>query len=161
RVRSHHAPPRRRQLAAGHRGDAGRPDRTRLSRSEEAMAQALTQPLSGERICDPTAVPLVTTTLAVEGMHCGGCMRKVETALAGVRGVVTARANLSAARALVVHEATEVSSADLVEALRGAGFKAAELIADPADIESASDRAFLQRAGVAGFAAANIMLLSV
>ena len=39
---------------------------------------------------------LATTTLAVANMHCGGCMRKVETTLAAIPGVVSARANLSA-----------------------------------------------------------------
>ena len=33
-------------------------------------------------------------TLAIENMHCGGCMRSVERAALGVRGVETARASL-------------------------------------------------------------------
>ncbi len=60
-----------------------------------------------------------TTTLVVENMHCGGCMRKVEAALAGVPGVASARANLSARRVTAVHGAAGVNSADLVEALAG------------------------------------------
>jgi len=34
-------------------------------------------------------------TLIVENMHCGGCMRKVETAAMAVPGTLAARANLS------------------------------------------------------------------
>ena len=88
-------------------------------------------------------------------------MRKVEAALAGVPGVASARANLSARRATAVHGAAGVNSADLVDALARAGFKAAELADEVASEAQASDKDFLKRLGVAGFAAANIMLLSV
>jgi P-type Cu2+ transporter len=101
------------------------------------------------------------TTLAVENMHCGGCMRKVEAALAGVPGVASARANLSARRVTAVHASAGVNPADLVEALGRAGFKAAELSDRVADETKSGDQDFLKRLGVAGFAAANIMLLSV
>ncbi|HZV20403.1 MAG TPA: heavy metal-associated domain-containing protein, partial [Hyphomicrobiales bacterium] len=37
-------------------------------------------------------------TLAVPDMTCGGCLRKVEAALAAVPGVMSARANLSERR---------------------------------------------------------------
>jgi Cu2+-exporting ATPase len=99
--------------------------------------------------------------LAVEGMHCGGCMRKVEMALTAVPGVVSARANLSARRVAAVHETACVTSVDLVEALGRAGFKAAELAEASAESTRDADQILLKRAGVAGFAAANIMLLSV
>ena len=127
------------------------------------MAQALTQMAVGSHMKSPAdAVPkCVTTTLAVEGMHCGGCMRKVELALAGVPGVASARANLSAGRVAVVHNASGLNSVDLVEALGRAGFKAAELSQDAAEPATTADQALLKRVGVAGFAAANIMLLSV
>ena len=104
---------------------------------------------------------LATTTLVVENMHCGGCMRKVEAALAGVPGVTSARANLSARRATAVHGDAGVNSADLVDALARAGFKAAELADEAASEPQAGDKDFFKRLGVAGFAAANIMLLSV
>ncbi len=104
---------------------------------------------------------LETTTLAVENMHCGGCMRKVEAALAAVPGVTGARANLSARRVTAVHSQAGVNAADLVEALARAGFRAAELVDGTADPAKAADQEFLKRLGVAGFAAANIMLLSV
>jgi Cu2+-exporting ATPase len=108
------------------------------------------------------AAPAVMTTLAVENMHCGGCMRKVEAALAAVPGVTAARANLSARRVTAMHSASGVGAADLVDALAHAGYKAAELADDGADAPAkTADRDLLKRVGVAGFAAANIMLLSV
>jgi Cu2+-exporting ATPase len=94
-------------------------------------------------------------------MHCGGCMRKVEAALAAVPGVAGARVNLSLKRVTAMHVPAGVNAADLVEALARAGFTAAELSEDAGDKARADDRDFLERVGVAGFAAANIMLLSV
>ena len=105
---------------------------------------------------------LQTITLAVENMSCGGCMRKVEKALLEVPGVVSARANLSARRATVIFGQAQTSAAPLVDALGQIGFKAAEL-APEAVVDSGQNvgRQLLSRLAVAGFAAANIMLLSV
>ena len=126
------------------------------------MAQALSRlPLGSRDDVDSRHVQCVTTTLAVEGMHCGGCMRKVELALAAVPGVISARANLSARRVAAVHRATGVTGIDLIEALDRIGFKAAELAGTGAELTKAPDQALLKRVGIAGFAAANIMLLSV
>jgi Cu2+-exporting ATPase len=99
------------------------------------------------------------TTLVVEGMHCGGCMRKVETALTAVPGIASARANLSARRVTAIGR--DVATADLIDALARAGFKAAPLVDEAPDPALSTDRDLLKRLGVAGFAAANVMLLSV
>src|SRR5579864_7530912 len=101
-----------------------------------------------------------TVTLAVENMTCGGCMRKVEAALSGVSGVTSARANLSERRATVFFEEPAATAAQLIDALKAAGFRAAELAPGTYD-KSAASRSLLARVAVAGFAAANIMLLSV
>ncbi len=102
-----------------------------------------------------------TITLAVENMTCGGCMRKVEKALIEVPGVASARANLSARRATVVFEEAKANAAPLVDALGRIGFKAAELAPEAIDSGQNAGRQILSRLAVAGFAAANIMLLSV
>jgi Cu2+-exporting ATPase len=121
---------------------------------------AMRQPADAAVEVNPA--PAVITTLAVENMHCGGCMRKVEAALTAVPGVASARANLSARRVTAMHSATGVGAPDLVDALGRAGFKAAEVADDSADAPAkAADQDLLKRVGVAGFAAANIMLLSV
>ncbi len=88
-------------------------------------------------------------------------MRKVEQALLQQPGVASARANLSARRVTVTCSTGRVSTDDLIEALAGAGFKAAPLLDEPAAAARSADRDLLRRVGVAGFAAANIMLLSV
>ncbi len=104
---------------------------------------------------------LATTTLAVANMHCGGCLRKVETTLAAIPGVVGARANLSLKRVSASHLPGDLQAAALIDALDRAGFVAAELAAASVDRHDAADQDYLRRIGVAGFAAANIMLLSV
>jgi Cu2+-exporting ATPase len=101
-----------------------------------------------------------TVTLAVENMTCGGCMRKVEAVLAAVSGVTSARANLSERRVTVFLEGPVASTAQLIDALKASGFRAAELAPGTYD-KSATSRSLLSRVAVAGFAAANIMLLSV
>ncbi len=102
-----------------------------------------------------------TATLVVENMHCGGCMRKVEQKLMAVPGVASARVNLSARRVTVISGKDRVSTDDLVQALADAGYKAAPLLEEPNADARAGDKEFLRRIGVAGFAATNIMLLSV
>ena len=99
-------------------------------------------------------------TLAIENMTCGGCMRKVEAALAAMPGVSAARANLSERRVTVAFDGPESGAAKLVDALGKAGFTAAEL-APGVNEKNKAGRSLLGRVAVAGFASANIMLLSV
>jgi Cu2+-exporting ATPase len=98
------------------------------------------------------------SVLAVPGMHCAGCMGKVERALGAVPGVVAARANLTARTIAVDHSAAAEIPA-LVAALAGAGF-AAEPREDVLEPPSTS-RELLAPLAVAAFACMNVMLLSV
>ena len=99
-------------------------------------------------------------TLIVENMNCGGCMSKIERVLAATPGVISARANLSAKRVRAVIDPDSTSAPALSDALAAAGFRAAELADDPA-ATSHEDDALLRAMAVAGFAAANVMLLSI
>ncbi|WP_082743835.1 MULTISPECIES: heavy metal translocating P-type ATPase [unclassified Burkholderia] len=65
----------------------------------------------------------VTTTLLVEGMHCGGCTSRVEQALARVPGVTGAAVDLDAGTA-TVDAASAVDAARLIDALDAAGYRA-------------------------------------
>ncbi|MFZ2018821.1 MAG: heavy metal translocating P-type ATPase [Methyloceanibacter sp.] len=102
-----------------------------------------------------------TLTLAIENMHCGGCMRSVERAALGVRGVETARASLAAKRLSVTYDAALAGEVDLIAALEHAGFVAAPIEAAKQDRDTARQKYLLRRVAVAGFAAMNIMLLSI
>ncbi|MGI9477785.1 MAG: heavy metal translocating P-type ATPase [Hyphomicrobiaceae bacterium] len=101
------------------------------------------------------------TTLVVENMVCGGCMAKVERLLSAVDGVSDVRANLSLKRVAVTFARGVTSTQTLVGVLRAAGFNAAELASDVAPETRLAEKALLRRVAIAGFAAANIMLLSV
>ncbi len=115
--------------------------------------------VAGDEANGSIAAP--TIVLTVENMVCGGCMRKVETALAAVPGVAAARANLSAKRVTVMAADATVSAQRLIAALAAAGFKAGEVRGGQESEVRAAERDLMFRLAVAGFAAANVMLLSV
>lgn len=127
------------------------------------MAQSLVTDMPPIPVIEGTRAQHVieTITLAVEGMHCGACMRKVETALQSAPGVVSARVNLSNRRAAIDLDPSRANADSLIEVLEKNGYKAAELTANSRSQAFDNDKDLLQRLGVAGFAAMNIMLLSV
>lgn len=100
-------------------------------------------------------------TLAVENMHCGACIGTIEDELSHVPGVVSARVNLSTRRVAVEVESNHIAADTLVDALDKVGYKAAELTSDGRGAARERDSDLTRRLGVAGFAAMNIMLLSV
>jgi len=71
-------------------------------------------------------VPVRTLQLPVRGMSCASCVEKVEAALRGVDGVLSAAVNLAAERATVEMLAT-TPIADLRRAVREAGYDALEV----------------------------------
>jgi Cu+-exporting ATPase len=106
------------------------------------------------------AVPEPVTRLSVTGMHCAGCVSRVEKALKDVPGVVEASVNLGERTASV--RGTAASSA-LVAAITAAGYQAAELrgAEDEAEKEAAEFahyRALLRRFAVAAAVGLPLML---
>ena len=99
------------------------------------------------------------TVIAVPGMHCAGCMSKVERGLSALAGVETARVNLSARMVTVDHDSA-LGEHDLVRALGDLGYEAQVRRDDLAPRFSAA-RPLLAPLAVAAFAAMNVMLLSV
>ena len=108
--------------------------------------------LSGEQ--------LQRTILAVPGAHCAGCMAKIENGLAGLSGVLSARLNLTA-RQLSVSHTKSLQVPELVAAIDKLGFTAQPLSEAATAKQDSASRALLRATAVAGFAAMNIMLLSV
>ncbi|MDX2308413.1 MAG: heavy metal translocating P-type ATPase [Hyphomicrobium sp.] len=102
-----------------------------------------------------------TVVLAVPSMHCGLCIAHVERSLQELPGVLDARANLSTRRVRITYERGRVEPDDFKTALDKRGFETTELgdASEPAHAAEARD--LLQRLAVAGFAAMNVMLLSV
>ena len=68
-----------------------------------------------------------TMELGIEGMSCASCVGRVERALGAVPGVLDAAVNLATERATVSIASGEVLPADLIEAVRSAGYKAEEI----------------------------------
>jgi Cu2+-exporting ATPase len=100
--------------------------------------------------------------LLVEGVHCGGCVRRIEDALLSRREVAAARVNLSTRRLTVTWEGAPRLAQALVAAVEALGFAAVPFVRQ--DLESRARRAqseLLRAMAVAGFAAGNVMLLSV
>ncbi len=101
--------------------------------------------------------------LLLPDIRCAGCIGPVERALAAIPGVLEARVNLTAKRARVRLEPGQVETEQLVAALDNAGFSARpfDRNVDGGQAADQTARDLLLRIGVAGFAAMNVMLLSV
>ena len=99
--------------------------------------------------------------LAVENLHCPGCIPRIEGALRGQPGVLEARVNLSSRR-LRLRWRGGATAADLLAPVLAQGYRLAPFDADAvAAAGEAERRALLRALAVAGFAAGNVMLLSV
>ncbi|SDJ37163.1 Cu2+-exporting ATPase [Bradyrhizobium sp. Rc2d] len=99
------------------------------------------------------------TDLSVPGIHCGGCIQKVEAALGALHGVENARVNLSTKRVAVRWQADK-PPAPFIETLNKIGYDA-HLHDAGADETDETLKELIRALAVAGFAASNIMLLSV
>ncbi|KVD20482.1 copper-transporting ATPase [Burkholderia ubonensis] len=83
---------------------------------------------TSERHADAAAAT-APIELEIEGMTCASCVARVEKALAGVPGVTRASVNLATERA-TVGAAAGVTTAQLVDAVRQAGYQATP-VAEP------------------------------
>ena len=101
-------------------------------------------------------------TLAVEGVGCAGCIRKIESGLNKLPGVIDARLNFTQRRLAVDWREDEIAAAQIVAALEKIGYRAHPFA--PERVEADENRHakwLLKCLSVAGFAAMNVMLLSV
>lgn len=99
------------------------------------------------------------TDLSVPAIHCGGCIRTIEIALGALAGVETARVNLSTKRA-TVRWRSNGAPPPFIETLKQAGFESNLFDVDSEGEDDALSE-LIRALAVAGFAASNIMLLSV
>ena len=107
----------------------------------------------------PLANGLRQTSLTVPGISCGGCIAKIERTLAALPAVGHARVNLSTKR-VTVHWRPADGPPPLHEALAALGYEA-HLHEDGEERPDATLAALIRALAVAGFAAMNIMGLSV
>jgi len=119
----------------------------------EAVAPRL-EPVAGDR--------RVRAVYAVEGLHCAGCIRRIENALEALPGIASARVNYTLNRVAVEGSASAVAPETIAPALSAIGYVATPFEARAADAAADRDmKRLLVALAVAGFAAMNIMLLSV
>jgi P-type Cu2+ transporter len=103
--------------------------------------------------------------LSVPGVHCGTCISAVEQALKVLAPVQKARVNLSTRRVSIAWQTTggagDMDPVDLVRAIKRATGYDAHLLSAAEEAGDVLKAQLIRGVAVTGFAAANIMLLSV
>lgn len=100
--------------------------------------------------------------LAVEGVGCASCIRKIENGLKKTPGVVDARVNFTDRRVAVDWNDDSLTASEVIEALEHIGYPAHPFQSARVESQEAKKARWLLRClGLAGFGAMNIMLLSV
>jgi Cu2+-exporting ATPase len=100
--------------------------------------------------------------LAVDGIDCAACIHDIEAGLGRLPGILRARVNYTLRRVAVDWRDGAIAPAAVVEALGRLGYKAYPFTAGAAEAAADAELKRLLRAlAIAGFAAMNIMLLSV
>jgi len=101
--------------------------------------------------------------LLVPTIHCGGCIKRIESGYQQLPGVIKARVNLSTKRLSLEWQSDKISAHQMMDVVAGLGYDARPFDNSQSG-EKESDktgRELLRALAVSGFAAANIMLLSV
>jgi Cu2+-exporting ATPase len=110
--------------------------------------------------CDPDGIAHMD--LAVEGVGCAGCIRKIETGLKELPGITDARLNFTNRRLAVGWRDSTLNASEVIDAIDRIGYRAHPFEAGRAESDEARQARWLMRClAVSGFAAMNIMLLSV
>ncbi|MDT3684380.1 MAG: heavy metal translocating P-type ATPase [Pseudorhodoplanes sp.] len=100
--------------------------------------------------------------IAIEGINCGGCINRIENTVKHLPGVADARLNFTNRRLTIAWQDPRFEPGSAIDALGRMGYRAYPFAARNAEEEDAKQAKFLLRClAVAGFAAMNIMLLSV
>lgn len=99
----------------------------------------------------------------VPGIHCAGCIRSIEDSLGAEPGVTAARVNFSTRRVGIDWQGEAADADRLIARVTALGYEAHPFDAGALDAATGDTegRALLRCVAVAGFAAGNVMLLSV
>jgi len=101
-------------------------------------------------------------SLAVDGLQCGACVWLIESVLARQPCVLTGRVNMTSRHLKLAWRGDAQLATDLVAAVERLGYRLVPF--DPAALSAARDhtgRALMRALAVAGFAAGNVMLISI
>ena len=139
-----------------------------LLQSEVGCPSGL-EPATDAEIVDPS--PFVRHSrdgmneleLSIFGAKCGGCISKIEGGLNALPGIETSRLNLSTGKLVVSWRSrADLRPRDITQRIFDLGYRATPFDPNAAISQSGDEGRFLLRClAVAGFAMANIMLLSV
>ncbi len=121
-----------------------------MQRLEEIKAE-------GKRLSDGSML----YSMAVPAVHCGACVSLIERSLAAVPGVKSARVNLTLRSLMVTLAPDRADPAASVQKLRDLGYAPVSLNEAVNTNDDSELRMLTRSLAVAGFAAANIMLLSI
>jgi P-type Cu2+ transporter len=100
--------------------------------------------------------------LAVEGVVCCACINRIESAVRNLPGITEARLNFTNRRLHVAWAGGALDAAQIIKTLEDNGYRGHPFVPLRAEQEAAAEARRLTRyLAVAGFAAMNIMLLSV
>lgn len=99
--------------------------------------------------------------LVVEGVACAGCIAKIEGRLRALSGIDEARINFTTKRLSVRWRDGVTGPAEIIDTVAKAGYRAHPFVESGRSEEAATSRWLLTCLAVAGFAAMNVMLLSV
>lgn len=105
---------------------------------------------------------IASLNMMIEGLHCAACVWLIERLLSRQKGIVQGRVNMTTRRLALKWNAAETDAATLLEPLETIGYRLIPY--DPAGLSRETDareRALLRAMAVAGFAAGNVMLLSI
>ncbi len=100
--------------------------------------------------------------ILVDGVHCAGCISKIETLLKCQENIKAVRLNFSTGRLRIVWSGDAGLANDYVSLIEKLGYNVKPYSADIQNLElSAQEQFLLLCLGVAGFAMGNLMLLSI
>jgi len=103
-----------------------------------------------------------TIDLLVRGAHCAGCIAKIESGMMAMPAMQAARLNLSTGRLALTWDGSTAHAREFVQRLSELGYPATPYAPETGgDERSAEEKRLVQAMGVAGFATANVMLLSI
>jgi P-type Cu2+ transporter len=134
----------------------------RLRTSEGAPQVAEPPPVGLDDLATRSQDGTATLALSVQGLRCGACVWLIETALQQQEGVRRARVAPIAGRLDLTWDANATDADRLAGVVGTLGYGVAPWNAGALDRDGAArDKELLLAMAVAGFAAANVMLISV
>ena len=123
---------------------------------------AMTEAIDLSLYAKPESAGTLGMDVAVEGISCGACISRIEGAVKSLPGVTEARVNYTNRRLHVAWSDALTEPSRIFQALADNGYRGHPFVALRAEQEEAAEARHLTRClAVAGFAAMNIMLLSV